>query len=154
MGRIGGRIGIYASAFAAAFMVFAVTGGIRASEQAVRAEEQGATRLAIQPGRDATIPFPNSGAIRDWQPDGASALFVQDQRGHWYRATLIAPCTDLPTASRIAFLTQGADQLDKYSSVAVQGQRCAFSTLVTSDRPSKRSAKHALQQVGGQGKAG
>lgn len=130
------RFTIYASASAAAFMIFAMTGGIRASEQAVKAEEQ-ATASAV-PGAEAQIPFANSGNIRDWRADGREALYVQDSRGRWYHASLMGSCIDLTSANQIAFLTRGPDLLDKYSAIAVRGQRCQFSSLVTSAGPPKR----------------
>jgi len=125
---------VYATALAAAFAAFAITGGIRASETVIRAEEH----LAPAAGVDSTIPFANSGNIRDWRPDGTDGLYVQDSRGNWYRAALAAPCTDLPNADQIAFLTRGPDQLDKFSAIAVRGERCSFTTFVTSAAPPKR----------------
>lgn len=139
-----GRISIHASALAAALLTFAVTGGIQASEQAVRAQEQGATPAAARTdaaiGVDAQIPFANSGNIRDWRPDGMDALYVQDGRGRWYRAALIGACVDLPNANQVAFLTQGPDVLDKFSAISVRGKRCPFSALLTSAAPPNRGA--------------
>ncbi len=137
------RISTYASATAAAFLAFAMAGGIRAAENVVKAEERAsaAAATATTLGSDAQIPFPNSGNIRDWRADGSDALYVEDVRGHWYHATLLGPCIDLPTADQIAFLTRGPDQLDKFSSIAVRGQTCAFSSLVTSAPPPKGGAK-------------
>jgi hypothetical protein len=122
---------VYAPAFAAAFAVFAVTGGIQASEKIIKAEEQRPL------GVDATLSFPNSGNIRDWRADGTEALYVQDNRGQWYRAALFGPCNELMTANQIAFLTRGPDQLDKYSTIVVRGQRCSFNSFVTSAAPPK-----------------
>lgn len=142
------RITIYASALVAAFMAFAATGGIRASEQVVKAEEHAA---AIPFGVDAQIPFANSGNIREWRADGSDALYVQDGRGRWYRATLLGPCIDLPTANQIAFLTQGPDQLDKFSSISVRGQRCAFTALVTSAGPPRHEKAKVAQTTAPKG---
>ncbi|HEX7854922.1 MAG TPA: DUF6491 family protein [Sphingobium sp.] len=143
---------IYATAFAAAFAAFAATGGIHAAEKAavaVEREEKAAAAAPARPlGKDATIPFANSGNIRDWHPDGLNALYVQDARGQWYRASLMGPCNELPTTETIAFLTRGPDQLDKYSAVGVRGQRCQFSALVTSAAPSKRDKIKATAAKG------
>jgi hypothetical protein len=142
------RISTYASATAAAFLAFAMAGGIRAAENVVKAEERAsAAATATTLGSDAQIPFPNSGNIRDWRADGSDALYVEDVRGHWYHATLLGPCIDLPTADQIAFLTRGPDQLDKFSSIAVRGQTCAFSSLVTSAPPPKGGKVKAVKAV-------
>lgn len=98
---------------------------------------------------EASIPFVNHGGIRDWQHDGRDAIYVQDQHRQWYRATLIAPCTDLPFADTIGFETRGLDRLDQYSTLIVKGQRCQLQSLVKSTPPPKRdkSKKRSVEKV-------
>jgi hypothetical protein len=132
------RNAIYTTALVAAFAMFAVSGGIQASERAVNAVDGKPATLGATFGKEAGIPFANRGNIRDWRPDGTQGLFIQDAHGHWYHAGLIGICTDLPTANQIAFLTRGPDRLDKFSAIAVRGQHCQFSSLVTSDAPAAR----------------
>lgn len=128
---------VYAPALAAAFAAFAMAGGIQASERIVRAEER-AEAAAPAMGQETSIPFANFGNIRDWRPDGMNGLYVQDTGGRWYRATLMGPCVELPTANQIGFVTQGPDRIDKFSAITVRGQRCQFSSFVTSAAPPSR----------------
>lgn len=94
-------------------------------------------------GQDATIPFINIGqSIRNWQPDGTDGLYIQDTRRNWYRASIIGPCTGLPFAQRIGFITRGMDQLDRFSAILVDGERCTFSALVTSNPPPPRQHRN------------
>lgn len=136
----------YFVAFMLAAMAFSASGGIHASEEAVRAEEGKPPPAALPAAADVRIPFANSGGIRDWQPDGSEALYIQDSRGRWYRATLFAPCFDLPYSDRVAFLTRGNDVLDKFSSVLVRGKRCQFSTLVPSAPPPGKAKARKSQR--------
>jgi hypothetical protein len=139
---------IYLVAVLLAGMTFAASGGIRASEKAIMAAEGKSAAPAARASSDVRIPFANSGGIRDWQPDGHEALFIQDAHGRWYRATLMGSCNDLPYSERIAFLTDGTGSLDKFSAVAVKGQRCQFNSLVPSAPPPSK-AKRARHDSGG-----
>jgi hypothetical protein len=132
----------YFIAVVAAGAVFAASGGIQASEKAVQTELGQARATAPRAVPDASIPFPNSGGIRDWHPDGTQGLYVQDAQGRWYHATLMGPCFDLPYTESIAFLTRGADSLDKFSAVAVRGRRCQFSSFVASAPPPAKARRH------------
>lgn len=132
----------YFIAVLAAGAVFAASGGIRASEKAVQTEMGHSRTIAARPGADARIPFANSGGIRDWHPDGTRGLYVQDAHRRWYYATLFGPCFDLPYTESVAFLTRGTDSLDKFSAVAVRGQRCQFSSLVVSGPPPAKARRH------------
>jgi hypothetical protein len=83
----------------------------------------------------ASIPFVNHHGIRDWRATDSRTLYVQDSRRQWYRATLFAPCFDLPFTQAIAFETRGLDSFDRFSTLRVRGQRCALSSVVRSDPP-------------------
>jgi hypothetical protein len=96
---------------------------------------------AVPAGREASIPFVNTGSIRDWRADGTHGLYVQDLRNRWYYAELMGPCSDLPFANAVGFETRGIDTLDKFGTVIVRGQRCAFSSFVTSDGPPRKAKK-------------
>lgn len=136
----------YAIAVLFAGAIFAVSGGIQASETAVKAEEAAVKSAPTQPapralGVDASIAFANAGGIQDWHPDGTKALFVQDRHGLWYHATLMTPCFDIVSTEDVAFITRGPDDLDKFSSVQVRGQRCQFDSFVTSAAPPAKTPK-------------
>jgi hypothetical protein len=91
---------------------------------------------------EARIPFVNHRGIYDWQAIDRTTLYVQDAHKHWYRATLIGDCTDLPFAQTIGFDTGPDDTLDRFSSIIVRGQRCPLTSLVASEAPPKKAKKH------------
>ncbi|MBL8629736.1 MAG: hypothetical protein JNM81_08920 [Rhodospirillaceae bacterium] len=102
------------------------------------------TDLTKQPAaEEVSIPFVQFGAIRDWRPDGREGLYVQGNGDQWYYAKLMSPCTGLNFADVIAFNTKGgANQLDRFSSIIVDGQTCQFKSLVKSEKPvSERKRK-------------
>lgn len=98
------------------------------------------TALATEAPRpkQASIPFVNNDGIRDWRATDRQTLYVQDNRRKWYRATLFAPCLDLPYAQTIGFETRGTNTFDRFSTIVVRGDRCSVSSLEVSDPPPKR----------------
>ena len=113
---------------------FVMTGGVHATAQAVKAEE-GQPVAAAAAVSETSIPFANMGSIRDWQAIDDSSLYVQDMSRNWYLAKLIAPCTDLTFANAVGFETKGLNQLDRFGTVIVRGQRCQMISFVTSGPP-------------------
>lgn len=92
-------------------------------------------------GPQASIPFVNHHGIRDWHAVDDRTLYVQDSRRRWYRATLFAPCLDLPFAQAIGFETRGIDTFDRFASIRVRGERCAVSSVVASDAPPAKAKR-------------
>jgi hypothetical protein len=90
---------------------------------------------APAPTAEAAIPFANDGGIRDWQADGEDTLYIQDRSGAWYRATMFARCHNLRFSTALGFETRGMNIFDRFSSVVVDGRRCALSSLVKSGPP-------------------
>ena len=92
-------------------------------------------------GVEASIPFASS-SINNWQADGSDALYIQDLRRQWYRATLIGPCTELPFATAVGFdAGRALNTLDRFSTIVVRGQRCPLTSLVTSAPPPAKAKK-------------
>lgn len=91
--------------------------------------------------REASIPFVDSGSIRDWRAVGRDTLYVQDVHRNWYRAELMGPCIDLNFANTIGFDASGTNRFDRYSSIVVRGQRCPLQSLVASAPPPKKAKK-------------
>ncbi len=89
----------------------------------------------------ASIPFVNHNGIRDWHATDTRTLFVQDNRRQWYRATLFAPCFDLPFANAIGFETRGIDRFDRFSAIRVGRDRCKVSSLTPSDAPPAKAKR-------------
>ncbi|WP_414900816.1 DUF6491 family protein [Sphingomonas flavalba] len=92
-------------------------------------------------GVEASIPFASS-SINSWQADGNDAVYIQDLRRQWYRATLIGPCTELPFANAVGFdAGRALNTLDRFSTIVVRGQRCPLTSLVTSAPPPAKAKK-------------
>lgn len=81
------------------------------------------------------IHFADIGNIRDWHADNADSLYVQSMDRQWYRITFWSPCHQLPFAIGISFVTDEIGDLDKYSSILVNGERCWFRTFEKSEAP-------------------
>lgn len=93
-------------------------------------------------GVEASIPFANTTGIRNFRADGDDALWIEGQRGEWYRAELFGPCIGLNHSLRVGFVTRGTNTLDRFGQVLVEGSKCQISSLVTSaPPPSKAKAK-------------
>lgn len=116
-------------------VAFVATGGGRAAEQAVRAEE------AATQDKDASIAFVNHGGVRDWRAAGDDKLYIQDASGQWYLATLATASPDLPFATTIGFETRGTDQLDRFGSIVVSGTRYPLASLAQSGPPPPRQRR-------------
>jgi hypothetical protein len=76
--------------------------------------------------RPAVIDFVSLGGIEDWRPEGSDAMLIRGRNGSWYRARFFSPCIGLRFRDSVAFVTDGTDRLDRFSSVLVDGQRCWF----------------------------
>ena len=92
-------------------------------------------------GVDARIPFANSTGIRNYQADGDNALWIEGQRGEWYRAELFGPCIGLDHAMKVGFVTRGTSTLDRFGQVLVDGSKCQIASLVTSAPPPAKAKK-------------
>jgi hypothetical protein len=74
----------------------------------------------------ASIEFVSLGGIDDWRAEGNRAMLIKGLNGGWYRAEFFAPCAGLQFRNRVAFVTDGTDRLDRFSSILVDGERCWF----------------------------
>ncbi|TAJ70880.1 MAG: hypothetical protein EPO51_17165 [Phenylobacterium sp.] len=100
---------------------------------------QAAPKAPLPP--QASIPFVNHDGIRDWHAADSRTLYVQDNRRQWYRATLFAPCFELPFVQTIGFETRGIDTFDRFSTIRVRGERCAVSSVERSDAPPPKAKR-------------
>jgi hypothetical protein len=102
-----------------------------------------ATAGPEDPEKPAVIDFVDLGGIRDWRAEGNEALLVQSACGTWYRATFFGPCPGIQFREKLAFVTDGMNRLDRFSSVLVDRQRCWFRTferIETIDAPGQDGA--------------
>jgi hypothetical protein len=81
-----------------------------------------------QPVPNARISFFNL-SVDDWKAEDGSAILIRTKDRHYYRATLMGPCPDLPFAVGVGFDTGPSEELDRFSAVLVQGRRCQFQEL-------------------------
>jgi hypothetical protein len=89
----------------------------------------GTRREAAAPQQRASIPFVSLGGVRNWRAEDDTVLFIENAHGTWYRATFFGRCPGLRYEIELAFVTDGMNQLDRFSSVLVDGQRCWFRTF-------------------------
>jgi hypothetical protein len=92
---------------------------------------------------DASIPFVNHGGIRDWRAIDDVTVYVQAQNGKWYLAKTRSDCLHMTYADDIGFDTGPVDTLDKFSTIIVQGQRCALKSLTRIDGRPPPSKPHS-----------
>lgn len=95
----------------------------------------GLVMAAVPTQRHVSIPFADIGNIRDWRASGSDDLYIESSRREWYRATFFSPCTELPFALQIAFVTEPNGALNEFSSILVDGQRCWFRTFEHASGP-------------------
>lgn len=116
-------IRLYRSALAVVLGAMLATGGAMAAQN----------RTAIH--------FADIGNIRNWSADTPDALYIQSMNRQWHRVTFWSPCTQLPFALTIAFVTEANGDLNAYSSILVGGERCWFKTFEASSAPPERPKK-------------
>lgn len=93
------------------------------------------TSIAADGTKEESIPFADMGSIRNFDPVDSHTILIEDVHGQWYKASLMGPCIDLPFANAVGFDVGGTRTLDRFSSVIVDGNRCAFQSLVSTDAP-------------------
>jgi hypothetical protein len=91
---------------------------------------------------EVRIPFARFGAVRNFQNEGDRIVYFEGRRRQWYRATLFAPCINLPHALRLGFETRYGDVLDNSTTLLVDGEACRIESLVRSDPPPRRRRGH------------
>jgi len=90
---------------------------------------------AAEPAPEASIPFANSGGVRDWVVENDRNLLLQDRQGQWYRARLLSPAPSLAYSSSLRFATGPSGTLEKLDSVIVRGQKFPIVSLTRIDPP-------------------
>lgn len=101
---------------------------------------QGKSGATARPA-EASIPFANHGGIWTWQVENDHSVLIQSSSRKWYRATLMAPCFDLPFSERIGFQTNADGSFDRFGSLTVRDRRCPLTSLVPADPPAKKGRK-------------
>lgn len=95
-------------------------------------------------GVDASIVFPNYGAIRNFEADGNDGIWIEDQQRRWYYGEILGGCQGLNFATGIGFDAGGSARFDKFSRIIVDGDTCQLSSFVTSEKPLSRKERKRL----------
>jgi hypothetical protein len=86
----------------------------------------------------AVLHFAGLNGIKDWRPDesaDADAILIEGRNGDWYRATFYAPCPEARYSPGVAFVTDTFGNLDRFTSIMVEGRRCNFKTFERTGDP-------------------
>ncbi len=78
---------------------------------------------------NASIPFSEFGRIYDWLADGRTGIYIESEDRKWFHATFMAPCENLPFTEHVGFHTTPPLPIDKFDSIEVRGENCAFQSL-------------------------
>lgn len=106
---------------------------------AAQAADAPATEQSV--AEESAIPFVSSDGIQDFRADGARGLYIRGGNGAWYYARTQGDCARLPSAISLGFETNGADQLDRFGAIRVQGWRCPLESVARSAAPPKKAKK-------------
>jgi hypothetical protein len=119
-------------------VIAAVATGAFAQSSRAAAEEQ------------AVLRFADLNGIKDWRPDkstDADAILIEGRNGDWYRATFSAPCPEVRFAPGVAFETDPLGNLDRFTSIIVEGRRCSFKTFERTADPEEKQEPRAIDTV-------
>ena len=99
---------------------------------------------ALAQQQRAAIHFADIGNIHNWQAEGMDAILIQNDHKEWYRATFWSPCVNLPFATGVAFVTEFNGDLDSFSSILVEGERCWFRSFDSVTAPENDDGRIAI----------
>lgn len=88
---------------------------------------------ADQPG-SREVRIPRMSQYLEWVADGQHGLFVRGDTGRWYYARLQHRCSRLRPSAAMGFQTTRGE-LDRFSSLVVEGWRCPIASVVESAAP-------------------
>lgn len=89
----------------------------------------------------AVIHFADLGGIKDWRAVDRETLYVEGRNNRWFKVTFMGPCTGIMFTETIGFATDATGDLDKFSSIFVDGRQCHFRTFEAADDPPKKKKK-------------
>lgn len=97
-------------------------------------------------GVEASIPFANSGGIRNFEANGDRGIWIEDRQRRWYYAKFIGNCRDLDHAVGVGFDTRGSTTFDKFGAVLAEHDYCPIESLVTAEKPLPRKERLKLRK--------
>ncbi len=97
-------------------------------------------------GKEASIPFANSGGIHNFEPNEERGLWIEDRQRRWYYAKIAGHCSNLRYANSVGFDTRGTSSFDKFGAVVVNGDYCLLESLVTAEKPLPRKQRLKMRK--------
>lgn len=97
-------------------------------------------------GVEASIPFADSGGIRNFETNEDRGIWIEDRQRRWYYASFIGACPRLDHAMAVGFDTRGSNNFDKFGAIVTQDDRCPISSLVTAEKPLPRKERLKLRK--------
>ena len=96
---------------------------------------------AIDVAEEARVPFLHIGRMRTFRAIDDETVYVRAQPRQWYRVRTMGPCPNLPWARHIGVDTRGSAVFDRFSTLIVDGDRCAVASVVRSGEPPRRERR-------------
>jgi hypothetical protein len=109
------------------------------------------TPHAVPLGTETTIPLLYPERLRDFEPDGDRAVFVQDMRFRWYHLDLNRPCRSLRFIDTIGVRSRFTYALDRNDDVVADGERCTIARIVASGPPVRDADRKRRRQAAKEG---
>lgn len=75
------------------------------------------------------------GTIEEWRKGGDKTVFIRDEKGQWYKLTLLQACMKLDTSGGVRFITELSQASQKVSYVDVAHHQCRITSMVKVDAP-------------------
>jgi hypothetical protein len=96
-----------------------------------------ATPAAPAPATPAApaLQFKDIGKITSWQPGGDFVMYVQTDKGNWYKVSLYEPCMRLFPGKDPTFATETDEQMNRASSVMIARHKCQVTSITPSAAP-------------------
>ena len=111
-----------------------------------RADE--AASAATPPAQEAQIAFADKN-IWNWQVVDNRTVLIETVSHKWYKAILLAPCTDLPFSEKLGFESSPSGSFDKFGSIKTRSQSCNLISLTATPAPPKKDKKKAAPPKSG-----
>ncbi len=89
---------------------------------------------------ESRIQFIQYRNVYSWHSESDRLLYVQSRDRQWYRVDLFSPCIGLEYSLGVRLLpSDGAGTFDRFSSIAIRGQRCKVESVKKVAPPVKTS---------------
>jgi len=88
-------------------------------------------------GEETSIPLVSHQGIQNFRADGNEALYVEGRGKQWYRVELMGQCSGLNFATGIGVEGGATDRFDRFSTLVVDGNKCAVKSVTESEDPTK-----------------